>query len=109
MKEDIEIVRGSGDVFRDFDHPNADVEQAKCLLAARIIGVLDDMELSTRKAEAMTGINHSEFARIRRVKLNRFTIDRLITILNRLNQRIEFDVRLSSKAEANAGVFCDLH
>jgi predicted XRE-type DNA-binding protein len=94
MKEDFEIVRGSGNVFRDFGYPNADVEQTKAVLAAKIIGVLDDSELSTRKAEALTGVNHSEFARIRRVKLDRFTIDRLITILNRLNQRVEFDVRL---------------
>lgn len=92
MSDDIEIVRGSGNVFRDFGHPNADVEQTKAILAARIIGVLDGEELSTRQAETVTGVNHSEFARIRRVKLDRFTIDRLITILNRLNQRVEFDV-----------------
>jgi predicted XRE-type DNA-binding protein len=92
MNEDIGIVRGSGNVFRDFEHPNADVEQTKAILAAKIIGVLEDQELSTRQAEAATGVNHSEFARIRRVKLDRFTIDRLITILNRLNQRVEFNV-----------------
>ncbi|MFP4588303.1 MAG: XRE family transcriptional regulator, partial [Desulfohalobiaceae bacterium] len=61
------------------------------MLAAKIIGLLDDLELSTRKAEAVTGVNHSEFARIRRVKLDRFIIDRLITILNRLNYRVQFD------------------
>lgn len=94
MNEEIETVRGSGNVFRDFEHTNADVEQAKATLAAKIIGVLNDLEPSTRKAEAVTGINHSEFARIRRVKLDRFTIDRLITILNRLNQRVYFDIEL---------------
>jgi predicted XRE-type DNA-binding protein len=104
MNEDIEIVRGSGNVFRDFGYPDSDVEQTKSILAARIIGVLDDMELSTRKAEAVTGINHSEFARIRRVKLDRFTIDRLITILNRLNQRVEFDVKLFPGADAKSGI-----
>ena len=99
MNEDIEIVRGSGNVFRDFGHPNADVEQTKTILAARIIGVLDDRDLSTWKAEVVTGVNHSEFARIRRVKLDRFNIDRLITILNRLNQRVEFDVTVRPRAD----------
>ncbi len=99
MKEEIELVQGSGNVFRDFDQPNADVEQTKAILAARIIGVLDDAGLSTRKAEASTGVNHSEFARIRRVKLDRFTIDRLITILNRLDQRVELDVRVRPAME----------
>jgi predicted XRE-type DNA-binding protein len=92
MNEKLDIVHGSGNVFRDFGHPNADVEQTKAILAANIIGVLEDAALSTRAAEAVTGVNHSDFARIRRVKLDRFTIDRLITILNRLNQRVEFEV-----------------
>jgi len=92
MNEKLDIVHGSGNVFRDFGHPNADVEQTKAILAANIIGVLEDAALSTRAAEAVTGVSHSEFARIRRVKLDRFTIDRLITILNRLNQRVEFEV-----------------
>jgi len=92
MNDDIEIVRGSGNVFRDFGHVNADIEHTKAILAGKIIGVLDDEGLSTRQAEAATGVDHSEFACIRRVNLDRFTIDRLITILNRLHQRVEFAV-----------------
>lgn len=101
MNKDIEIVHGSGNVFRDFGYPNSDIEQTKSILAAKIIGVLDDQGLSIRKAEVMTGVNHSEFARIRRMKLDRFTIDRLISILNRLNQRVEFDIKLLPQAEEN--------
>ena len=48
--------RGSGNVFRDFGYPDADVRQAKALLAAQIIKVLDAEKLSTRQAEARTGI-----------------------------------------------------
>jgi predicted XRE-type DNA-binding protein len=66
------------------------VGQAKALLAAQIIKVLDAEELSTRQAEAKTGIAHSEFVRIRNVNLGRFTIDRLVTILGRLGQEVEF-------------------
>lgn len=69
----------------------AKVEQTKAMLGAEIIGVLNDAELSTRQAQERTGVNHSEFARIRNVKLDRFTIDRLIIILNRLSKRVEFD------------------
>lgn len=104
MTEEIEIVRGSGNIFRDFGHPNADVEQTKAILAAKIIGILDDRELSTRQAEVLTGVNHSEFARIRRVKLDRFTIDRLMTILNRLNHRVEVEVRVRPVKEDRAPV-----
>ena len=97
MNKEIELVRGSGNVFRDFGHPHADVEQAKALLAARIIGILDDGGLSTRQAEAGTGVDHSEFARIRRAKLDRFTIDRLMTIINRLGSRVDVQVTIRPK------------
>lgn len=92
MTEDLETVRGSGNVFRDLGHANADVEQAKSLLAAEIVGVLDGRSLSTRKAQELTGVNHSEFARIRNAKLDRFTIDRLVIILNRLGQQVDVGV-----------------
>ena len=53
--EPLELVRGSGNVFADFGYPNADAEQLKALLAAQIIGILDDRALTVRKAEDMTG------------------------------------------------------
>ena len=37
----LEVVRGSGNVFRDLGHPNADVEQFKAILAAEILKMLD--------------------------------------------------------------------
>ena len=60
--------------------------------AAEIVGVLDERELSTRKAEVLTGVDHSEFARIRKAKLDRFTIDRLVILLNRLGQQVDVGV-----------------
>ena len=39
--EKLQIVRGSGNVFRDLGRENADVEQLKALLAGEIIKALD--------------------------------------------------------------------
>ena len=97
--DSMEIVRGSGNVFRDFGYPNADVRQAKAILAAQIIKILDDEKLSTRQAEARTGVAHSEFVRIRRINLARFTIDRLMTILGRLGQEVEVSVTIHPRAQ----------
>ena len=49
-ERDFELVEGSGNVFRDLGDPDADLKQAKAILAARIIAVLDDRGLSVRKA-----------------------------------------------------------
>jgi predicted XRE-type DNA-binding protein len=96
--KDFELVRGSGNVFRDFGRPDADVQQTKALLAARIISILDDEGLSTRKAQARTGIAQADFARIRNARLDRFTIDRLMTILNKLGHQVDVQIAVHSRA-----------
>ena len=94
------IVRGSGNVFRDFGYPDADVRQAKALMGAKIIKILHEAGLSTRQAEARTGVAHTEFSRIRRANFGRFTIDRLITILYHLGQEVEVSVNVQPRLVA---------
>ena len=90
----IEVVRGSGNVFADFGYPNAAGEQLKALLAAQIINVLNRGAITVRQAEEHTRIAAADFSRIRQVKLDRFTIDRLLTILERLDQRVEVKLKV---------------
>lgn len=92
MSNDFELVRGSGNVFSDFGHANAEVEQLKAILAAQIIRVLDARQLTVRAAAELTGTAAADFSRIRRAKLDRFTIDRLMMVLHRLDQRVEIAV-----------------
>jgi predicted XRE-type DNA-binding protein len=87
MKEKLEVVRGSGYVFRDLGHENADAEQFKAILAAEIIKALDREHLSVRAAHDRTGIAAADFSRIRNADLGRFTVDRLMTVINRLGSR----------------------
>jgi predicted XRE-type DNA-binding protein len=92
--EQIEVERGSGNVFRDFGHEHADVEQFKAILAAEIIKMLDQQGLSVRVAHSRTGIAAADFSRIRNADLGRFTLDRLVSIINRLGSRIEIKVKV---------------
>jgi predicted XRE-type DNA-binding protein len=92
--EPIDVVRGSGNVFRDFGYADADVRQAKALLGTRIMKILDDEGISTRQAEALTGVSHSKFSRIRQAKFSRFTIDWFIGVLGRLGQEVVVSVML---------------
>jgi predicted XRE-type DNA-binding protein len=93
-EERLETVRGSGNVFRDLGHKNADTEQFKAILAAEIIKALDRERLTVRAAHARTGIAAADFSRIRNADLGRFTADRLIAVLNRLGARVEVKVRV---------------
>ena len=90
----LELVRGSGNVFRDLGSENADIEQLKALLAAEIMRSLDRDELTVRAAHARTGFAAADFSRIRNADLGRFTADRLMSILNRLGSRVEVKIRV---------------
>ena len=90
----LEIVRGSGNAFRDLGHQNADVLQFKAILAAEIIKAMDRESLSVRSAQRRTGIAAADFSRIRNADLGRFTVDRLMSIINRLGSRVEVKVKL---------------
>jgi predicted XRE-type DNA-binding protein len=92
MSDELEIIRGTGNVFRDLGHPDADREQLRALLAAKIIGVLDGNRLTVRAAQELTGVAAADFSRIRNANLGRFTIDRLMTILAGLGQEVEVTV-----------------
>jgi predicted XRE-type DNA-binding protein len=98
--DDMELVRGSGNVFRDLGHPYPDLEQARVILAVAIMKVLDRQELSVRAAERLTGVAASEFSRIRNAKLDRFTIDRLIIILGKLGQEVDVRIKVRPRDRA---------
>lgn len=92
----LNIVRGSGNVFRDLGHEHADTEQFKAILAAKIIKELDRQGLTVRAAHRHTGIAAADFSRIRNADLSRFTIDRLISIVNRLGSRVHVKVKVAA-------------
>ncbi len=96
--EKLELVRGSGNVFRDLSRENADVEQLKALLAAEVIKALDREKLTVRAAQARTGFAAADFSRIRNADLGRFTADRLMSMLNRLGSRVEVRIRVRPSA-----------
>lgn len=99
--EELELVRGSGNVFRDFNVMDADAEQLRSILAAQIVKLLDARGLTVREAERITGVTAADFSRIRRAHLGRFTIDRLMMILNRLDYRVEVTVNVRPLAQTN--------
>jgi len=74
----LEVVRGSGNVYRNLGHENA----------------LDRARLSVRQAQVRTGIAAPDFSRIRNADLGRFTLDRLMSIINRLGSRVEVRLKV---------------
>jgi len=96
-ESDFEIIRGSGNIFRGLGDPDADVKQAKALLAARIIAVLDERKLTVRKVAGLAGFAAADFSRVRNADLGRFTLDRLMRMLHGLDHTVEVTVYLAQR------------
>jgi len=93
-KEKLEIIRGSGNIYRDFNVADADTRQLKALLAAEIIKKLDKDGISVRKAQSITGIDAGDFSRVRNVDFRRISVERLMVMINKLGSRIEVKVKV---------------
>jgi predicted XRE-type DNA-binding protein len=102
--EKIELVHGSGNAFRDLGHASPDVEQLKAILASEIIKMLNRQQLTVRAAHTRTGIAAADFSRIRNADLARFTLDRLVSILNRLGARVDVRVKVRPVLSSEAAV-----
>ena len=92
--EKLDLVRGSGNAFRDLGIENADVLQLKAILAGEIIKALDREGWTVRAAQVRTGIAAADFSRIRNADLGRFTVDRLMTVIRRLGSRVDVTVKV---------------
>jgi predicted XRE-type DNA-binding protein len=107
--DDFEIIRGSGNVFADLGLPDPELEQFRAILAAEIGKTLTTEKLTVRAAEKVTGVAAADFSRIRQAKLKGFTIDRLMTILDRLNRDVQVSVSILPRSPRGQGHFQALH
>ena len=90
--------------FATSGDPDADLKQAKAILAARIVVALEDRGLSVRKAGTLTRFAAADFSRIRNADLGRFTLDRLMKMLAALDGDLRVTVRVESEHEGEAVV-----
>ena len=97
--DELELVRGSGNIFADFGVPDAELRQFRASLAAEIIKTLDAQGLTVREAEKRTSFSAADFSRIRQVKLERFTVDRLMRILDRLNCDVRVKISVAPRSQ----------
>jgi predicted XRE-type DNA-binding protein len=103
-KHEPEIIRGSGNIYRDFNLPNADVRQLKAILAAAIIKTLDQRSLSVRSAQRLTGIDAGDFSRVRNADFRRISVERLMAMINRLGSRVDIKVKVRRTEPTSKGV-----
>lgn len=101
MTDDLDVMRGSGNVFADLGDADAEAKKMKAVIAAEIIATLNARGLSAREGAKVARVDAADIQRIRNADLSRFTIDRLVRIAYRLGRRVEMSV-LPARAGAAA-------
>ena len=96
MSDELELVRGNDNPFDDVGLPDADTKRIKADLAAEIVGIVRERHLTGAAAAKLVGIQTADMSRIRNADVSRFTIDRLVHILNRLNRHVEMRVTVKA-------------
>lgn len=76
MGDELDLVRGTDNPFRDVGLSDPDTKRMKADLAAEIVRILRERDLSGAAAARLAGVQEADVSRIRNPDLDRFTIDR---------------------------------
>lgn len=98
------IVRGSGNVFADLGLPDAEERQTKLRLAYALNTIIDAQRLTQGVAAQRLGLNQPKVSALRNYKLEGFSVERLMTLLNALDRDIEIVIRKKPRSRSSARI-----
>lgn len=98
------ITRGSGNVFADLGFADAEERQTKLRLAYALNEIMDAQRLTQAAATERLGLNQPKVSALRNYKLEGFSVERLMTLLNALDQDVEIVIRKKPRSRAAAKI-----
>jgi len=98
MKEN--YIVGSGNVFKDLGFENPEEELAKVKLASIINDIIEKRRLTQKLAGEILGVNQPKISALKNGRLKGFSIERLFSYLEKLDQHIEITITNKSKAKS---------
>jgi predicted XRE-type DNA-binding protein len=99
-----DISRGSGNLFADLGFPDAEERQTKLRLAHALNTILDEQHLAQAAAAARLALNQPKVSALRNYKLEGFSVERLMTLLNALDPDVEIVIRAKPRSRAAARI-----
>jgi len=98
-RSEIEFETGSGNVFADLGLDDAGELYIRASLGVQVMKILRERHYSQKDAAGFLGIKQPEVSAIMRAKFRRFSQERLIGFLNKLNQKVTIRVSRHHKGE----------
>lgn len=94
VSEDVEFEQSCGNVFKDLGFSDAEAERnlLKADLAFEIYNILEGRKLTRARAGEILGVDPSDVSRLKKGDFNRFSVERLFALLNRLNRNVEIRI-----------------
>jgi predicted XRE-type DNA-binding protein len=92
-KADIEYEEGSGNVFADLGLDDADELHARAQLGFHVHKLLTDRKLKQKEIATLLGIRQPEVSHLLNGHFSRFTTEKLLEFLKRLDQTVSIRIR----------------
>jgi len=99
MSEEIEIYEGSGNVYADLGLEDADELLIRSQIGFLVFKILEDRKLKQREIADVLGIKQPDASHLMNGHFSRFTTDKLLYFLKRLNQKVTIQVSSHHKGE----------
>ena len=90
-------------MFADLGFPDAEERQTKLRLAYALNTILDEQHLAQAAAATRLGLNQPKVSALRNYKLEGFSVERLMTLLNALDQDVEIVIRAKPRRARRHG------
>jgi len=104
MIDDNAVTPGSGNVFADLGFENPEEELLKAKLVCEIRVIVKRRKLTQAKAAALMGVKRPDVSAIITGRTGKFSLDRLVRCLNRLDYEVDVVVQLKPRAARSAKV-----
>ena len=96
--KEMQVTRGSGNVFADMGMPNPEERLAKAQLAHAISRVIQERGLTQRAAAELMGVDQPKVSHLLRGRLSDFSTERLMGFLTGLGRDIEIVVKVPPRS-----------
>ncbi len=91
--KEINIERGSGNVFADLGRPDAETHLLKAQLVTRIDKIIRQRGLKQVEAAKLLGLSQPDVSRLLRGDFREYSMERLLRLLTALGRDVEIVIR----------------
>ncbi len=98
-KMDIEFEESSGNIFADLGFEDAEELYARGLIGCHVVQLLKEKDMKQREMAELLGVKQAEVSRLLNGHFSRFTVDKLLDFLKRMNQKVTIQISPHKQGE----------